>query len=403
MAVDRRNLEHKHPAPLWTLAFRPFFLATALWAAMALAVWVLIFLTGSTLPSRFDPLTWHIHAMLFGFVPAAIAGFILTAVPNWTGRPPIQGTLLIGLVVLWLLGRIACLISAVLPLWLTAAIDIAFLVALCAVVTREVVAARNWRNVMMPFPIGVLAIANLLMYLELAQVRVPAGIGWRIALAAIIALVSAIGGRIVPAFTRNWLTAHQATRLPAAHDRIDSAALASLHTGLITWAFFPRAQLVGMILLLAAVLNFWRLVRWRGMATQREPLLAILHLGYGWLALGAALLGVSLLSYLVPEAAAIHAFTVGAISIMILAVMTRVALGHTGRPLKADRITAMIYGAITFAAVTRISASFAGRFYFTLLVISALLWITSFLGFAWKYASILVSPRIDERSGFEQN
>jgi len=403
MAVELHNLEHKHLAALWTLAFRPFFLATALWAALALAVWILLFLTDNALPSRFDPLTWHIHAMLFGFVPAAIAGFILTAVPNWTGRPPIQGTLLIGLVVLWLLGRIVCLISAVLPLWPTAAIDVAFLVALCAVVAREVVAARNWRNVMMPFPIGVLAIANLLMYLELAQVRVPAGIGWRIALAAIIALVSAIGGRIIPAFTRNWLVACRAARLPAAHDRIDSAALASLHTGLIAWAFFSHSQLVGMVLLLAAVLNFSRLARWRGTATLREPLLAILHLGYGWLALGAALLGVSLLSSLVPEAAAIHAFTTGAISIMILAVMTRVALGHTGRPLKADRITALIYGAITLAAVTRISASFAGGFYFVLLVISALLWITSFLGFVWKYASILVSPRIDERTGFEQN
>lgn len=403
MAVEVRDLEHEPPAALWSLAFRPFFLAAALWAALALALWILVFLTGGTLPSRFDPLTWHIHAMLLGFVPAAIAGFMLTAIPNWTGRPPIQGARLIGLVTLWLLGRIVCLISAMLPLWLAAFIDLAFPVALCAVAAREIIAARNWRNLMMPLPIAVLAIANLLMYLELAQFNVPTGLGWRIALAAIIALVSAIAGRIIPAFTRNWLVKRQAAHLPAAHRRIDSAALATLHTGLLGWAFFPRLPLVGVVLLFAAAFNFWRLARWRGTATRREPLLAILHLGYGWVALGAALLGASLFSDLLPESAAIHAFTAGAIGTMILAVMTRVALGHTGRPLEADRVTTLIYGAITLAAVARTAAPFVKGFYFALLEISALLWFASFLGFAWKYASILTMPRPDPRSEPSQN
>jgi hypothetical protein len=195
-----RISERERPTALWSLGFRPFFLAAAVWAALAIALWIDLFLTGGALPSRFDPLTWHIHAMLFGFVPAAIAGFMLTAIPNWTGRPPIRGARLIGLVALWLLGRVACLISAVLPLWLAATVDLAFLVALCVVAAHEIIAARNWRNLMMPLPIGALAIANLLMYLELAQFNVPAGLGWRLAIAAIIALISAIGGRIIPAF-----------------------------------------------------------------------------------------------------------------------------------------------------------------------------------------------------------
>ena len=248
------------PASLWTLAFRPFFLAAAVWAALALALWIVLFMTGGTLPSRFDPLSWHIHAMLFGFVPAAIAGFMLTAIPNWTGRPPIQGGRLIALVALWLVGRIACLFSGFMPLWLGAALDLAFPFALCAFAAREIV-AHNWRNLMMPVPIAALGIANLLMYLELAGYNVPAGLGWRLAVAAAIILISAIGGRIIPAFTRNWLVKRGVTGLSVAHDMLDRITLAVLHTGLLGWAFFPASKLVGGILVTAAALNLWRLAR----------------------------------------------------------------------------------------------------------------------------------------------
>ncbi len=381
---------------LWSLAFRPFFLATALWAALALALWIVLFMTGSNLPSRFDSLTWHIHAMLFGFVVAAIAGFMLTAIPNWTGRRPIQGASLAALVALWLLGRIACLVSAFLPLWLAAAADPAFPFALFAVAAREIVATRNWRNLMMPLPIGLLGIADLLMYLELAQFNVPPGFGWRLAIAAIIILVSAIGGRIIPAFTRNWLVKRGPSALPAAHGRIDSAALAALHTGLLGWTLFPNSRQVGAVLLLGAALNVWRLARWRGTATLREPLLAILHVGYAWLVIGAGLLGGSLLIVAIPEPAAIHALTAGTIGTMVLAVMTRVARGHTGRPLEADHITTLIYAMITLAGVTRVAAAFADASSMALLDISALLWVTGFFLFTWKYWPMLVWPRIDE-------
>ena len=349
MAIAAPTMVANPAAGLWSLAFRPFFLAAAVWAALALTLWIILFMTGGALPSRFDPLSWHIHAMLFGFVPATIAGFMLTAIPNWTGRPPIHGAPLVGLAVLWLVGRIACLVSAVLPLWLAAAVDLAFPVVLCAVAAREIVAARNWRNLMMPIPIGVIAVADLLTYLELAGYGVPAGLGWRLAIAAIIALISAIGGRIIPAFTRNWLVKRGASALPSPHSVIDRVALATLHTGLLGWALFPTSKPVGAILLAAAALNLWRLARWRGLATLPEPLLAILHLGYAWVVLGSALLGASMLSSAVPEAAAIHAFTAGAIGTMVLAVMTRVARGHTGRALEADRITIAIYLMITAA------------------------------------------------------
>lgn len=384
------------PTALWSLAFRPFFLAAALWAAFSLTLWIVLFETGSALPSRFDSLSWHIHAMLFGFVLAAIAGFILTAVPNWTGRRPIQGSALAGLVALWSLGRAACFVSAYLPLWLAAALDVAFPLVLCTVAAREIVAARNWRNLMMPFPIGVLGIADLLAYLERAGFSVLAGLSWRLAIVAIIALVSAIGGRIIPAFTRNWLVKRGHSALPAAHGPIDSIALATLHTGLLGWAFFPTSRLVGAVLLLGAAFNVLRLARWRGTATLREPLLAILHVGYAWVVIGAGLLGGSLLTAAIPASAAIHALMAGAVGTMVVAVMTRVARGHSGRPLEADHITTLIYVMILLAGVTRVAAAFVDISFMDLLNISALLWVASFLIFAWRYWPMLIWPRIDQ-------
>jgi uncharacterized protein involved in response to NO len=388
-------------AGLWSLAFRPFFLAAAVWAALALTLWIVLFMTGGALPSRFDPLSWHIHAMLFGFVPATIAGFMLTAIPNWTGRPPIHGAPLVGLAVLWLVGRITCLVSVLLPLWLAAAVDLAFPVVLGAFAAREIVAARNWRNLMMPVAIGVIAVADLLTYLELAGYGVPAGLGWRLAIVAIIALISAIGGRIIPDFTRNWLVKRGAPALPSPHSVIDRVALTTLDTGLLGWALFPTSKPVSAILLAAAALNLWRLTRWRGLATLPEPLLAILHLGYAWVVLGSALLGASILSSAVPEAVAIHAFTAGAIGTMVLAVMTRVARGHTGRALEADRVTIVIYLMITAGAAIRVMAEFAGTSAMTLLAASAVLWVTGFGLFAATYGSMLLSPRLD--AGQRQN
>jgi uncharacterized protein involved in response to NO len=391
-----------HPIALWSLAFRPFFLAASLWAALALLLWMILFVSGIAFPSRFDPLTWHIHAMLFGFVLAAIAGFILTAIPNWTGRTPVGGGRLVALVTLWLIGRIACVMSAFLPLWLAAAIDIAFPVALCGVAVCEIVAARNWRNLMIPVPIGVLAIADLLMYLELAGFDIPPGFGWRLALAAAIALLSAIGGRIIPPFTRNWLVSRGSALNPVSHRWLDRLALVTLHGGLLGWAFLPASRPIGGVLLLAAILNLWRLAGWRGFATASEPLLSILHVGYGWVVLGAALLGASMLSDIVPEPAAIHAFTAGAIGTMVLAVMTRVSRGHTGRALEADGVTISIYTIVVIAGLARVAAAFADARSVQLLEISALLWVTSFGLFAISYGPMLISPRANHPEPLDQ-
>ncbi|MGH7069945.1 MAG: NnrS family protein [Acetobacteraceae bacterium] len=373
-----------------SMGFRPFFLASAGWAAIALALWLAMLNGWLGLSSRFDPLAWHIHEMLFGFVLATVGGFLLTAIPNWTGRTPVAGGWLTLLLGLWALGRIVCLGSRLLPAWLATAADLAFVVALGMVAAKELLAARNWRNLPVVGPLGLFAVANLLMHLEAAGIAVPAGLGWRLGLIAALVLISAIGGRIVPAFTRNWLTLRGQPALPAVRNRVDRAALGFLHAGLLAWALFPGLGAVGYLLILAGALNFWRLARWCGAATLSEPLLLILHVGYAWLAVGAALLGFSMAGAFVPLSAAIHALTVGAIATMILAVMTRATRGHTGRALVADRPTVAIYLLITAAALARLAAAWTVVAAMPLLLVSGALWIGAFSLFAIVYGRMMV-------------
>jgi len=376
-----------------TYAFRPLFLAAGSWAIISIAVWLAMFLGYVRLPTRFDPLTWHIHEMLFGFVMAAVGGFLLTAIANWTKRLPVSGYPLALLTGLWVLGRIACLISADLPAWLAIGGDLSFPVALLAVAAREIIAGRNWRNLLMTVPLAVFVSADLLMHLESLDFAVPNGLGWRLGLAAPIMLISVIGGRIIPTFTRNWLFKRRSTRLPMPHDVTDIVAVGVLNIGLILWAMFPDLRLTGVILVVAAVLNAWRLARWGGGATLAEPLLFILHIGYGWVVIGIVLLGLSLLDVGVPVASAIHALTAGAIGIMILAVMPRVTLGHTGRELTANRSTVVIFILINAAAIMRVAASWNISGMMILLALSGICWIAAFGLFEIVYGPMLLTRR----------
>ena len=296
--IAARRLAGRSVPAFLTLGFRPFFLAAAVWSAAALALWITILASGGVLPSRFDPLTWHIHEMLFGFALAAIAGFLLTAIPNWTGRLPVRGLPLASLAGLWLLGRMAGLISALMPVWLAVAADLAFPVALAGVIAREIVAGRNWRNLPMVAPVTVLAIADLLMQLEAAGIGAPPGLGWRLGLAGVIVLISVVGGRVIPSFTHNWLAKRPHARLPVTTKAVEHAALGTLHTGMIGWAFVPDFRPVGVLLLLGAATNYGA---WRAGGAPPpglNPLLLILHIGYTWLVLGAGLLGLSVLARL---------------------------------------------------------------------------------------------------------
>jgi uncharacterized protein involved in response to NO len=388
-----RSCKVKLMPPLLNAGFRPLFLAAATWSAVSLAVWLALRAGDIDLPSRFDPLTWHIHEMLFGFVMAAVGGFLLTAIPNWTNRAPVAGMPLAVLVALWLLGRIACLVSAAIPGWLAAIADLAFAVALEAVAARELFAAGNRRNYPLLVPVIVLAIANLLMHLQVLDFAIPFGLGWRLGIAAMIVLISVIGGRIVPAFTRNWLTARGTSVMPPTSRMLDRLALGTLHAGMIAWTFLPDWPPSGVLLLVAAALNLARLAAWRGVAALSEPLLLILHVGYLWLVAGIALLGLSLFSDAVPAAAAVHALTAGAMGTMILAVMTRATLGHTGRALRADAMTITIFILVTAAAALRVASAWPISVQVELQDVAGLAWIAAFALFAVQYGPMLLAAR----------
>ncbi|WP_020174449.1 NnrS family protein [Methyloferula stellata] len=393
--ASRIHTGSKSEPPLWlTQGFRPFFFAAAIWSIGTLVIWIAMLATGRALPSIFDPLSWHVHEMLFGFCMAAAAGFLLTAVPNWTKRPAVSGRVLASLVGLWLIGRLACAFSAFMPAWLGSGLDLVFPVALIAILAREIIASRNWRNLVMLAPLAVLAAADLLMHLEATGGHVPAGLGWRLGLGAMVVLMAVVGGRLIPTFTGNWLAKRDiALPMPVQHAWLTPASIAALSVGLLGWAALPDSQAFGAVLMIGGILNISKLARWRGLATGSEPLLFILHVAYLWMVVGVLLLGLATFD-IVPQSAAIHALTAGAMGTMILAVMTRVARGHSGQSLTADTITRWIYGLVTLAAVFRVIAAFAAAPGPSLLLYAAaILWIAAYAVFIFAYSPTLLSKR----------
>jgi uncharacterized protein involved in response to NO len=383
---------------LLTHGFRPFFLAAGLWAVAAMAWWLWTLAGGAPPPTVFDPITWHAHEMLFGFVVAAIAGFLLTAIPNWTGRLPVRGWRLAALAGLWLAGRIAVAVSALIGAGPAAAIDVAFLVALAATVLREIVAGGNWRNLPMAAVIAGLAVCNLLVHLDFVGHSGTASLGLRLGIAIVAFLIAVVGGRIVPSFTRNWLQKREAgrpsdqVRGPAPFGWPDRAALAATAVAGLAWAAAPEARATGAMAILAALALGVRLSRWCGLRTLAEPLLWVLHLGYGWLAAGFALLGLSLAFDVLPVTAAFHALTAGAMGSMTLAVMTRATLGHTGAALTAGRGTTAVYGLVSVAALSRVLVGAVPDFASSLAVLAGIAWIAAFALFTVIYAPLLVAP-----------
>jgi uncharacterized protein involved in response to NO len=376
-----------------TYGFRPFFLGAALWAGLAMALWVPMLMGRVVLPTAFDPVSWHAHEFLFGYLGAVVAGFLLTAVPNWTGRLPIIGWPLGALAALWLSGRIAVALSAALPWGIVAVVDLAFPVALAAAIGREIVAGRNWRNLIVLGMLAVFASGNLLFHWEAARGDYAAqGHGFRLALGAGLMMIAVIGGRIVPSFTRNWLVRRGPGRLPVPPMQgFDRVALLVLLAALLLWVVLPADRVTGGALVLAGALHLARLARWAGHRTLAEPLVAVLHMGYAFLPFGALALGAEILAPgPIGAAAAQHLWMGGAIGLMTLAVMTRATLGHTGQALAAGSGTTAIYAALVAAVLARVAAGLwpaeAGLFN----VAAGLLWIGAFGGFALVYGRLLL-------------
>lgn len=381
--------------PFFRGGFRPFFFGGAAWALIAIALWIFSLMGELRLPTGLDALAWHRHEMLFGFVGAVISGFLLTAVPNWTGRLPIAGWPLASLFGLWAAARLALLFSAMTGLWLAAILDVGFFFVLGLLAAREVLEANN-RNLPIVGMILLFGIADAVDYLAVTGAIPAPDLGWQIALSIVLLLISLIGGRIIPSFTRNWM-AKRGIRsgLPTQPGKFDLLVIGATAFALLAWVSGPATAPIGVVLIAAAVLQLVRWVRWRGFRTFADPLVLILHVGYAWLPAGLALLGLSLME-IVPRSAAIHALTAGAMTTMILAVMSRASLGHTARELKANAATVVIYLLVTAGALLRVSASLGVIDYDLGIEVAGLVWGGSLLLFLIAYAPVLWRPRLGE-------
>lgn len=391
---QQRRRAWQGPA-LWGFGFRPFFLFGALWSGIAMAMWIAMLTGWAGPPTRFSPVDWHAHEMLFGYLPAAIAGFLLTAIPNWTGRLPIMGGPLVGLFALWVAGRIAVAFGASTPAIVVAVVDVSFLIMFALAAAREIVAGKNWRNLKVLGLVLGLAGANLVYHVEaFGAGQAASGFGARLATAIAVMLIVVIGGRITPSFTRNWLAKREGGEvslgLPA---RWDGTANLIAALAVLAWIVFPDTWFTAIACALAGCAHAVRLVYWRGWRTGPEALVWVLHAGYAFVPLGFFLIA---LAWTAPEAlaprAAQHALMAGAIGVMTLAVMTRASLGHTGRVLHATPAITTIYLCAIVAALARVISGFSGSPIW-LLHAAAGLWIAAFLGFVAIYAPLLVKPR----------
>jgi len=381
----------------WTIlsfAFRPFFLLGALFGMVAVLVWLAVLHGSGWVPAATDPIAWHAHEMLFGFAGAAIAGFLLTAVATWTGRPKVAGPLLGALVAAWLVGRCAMLLGRLLPDAAVAIADLAFPILLAAIALREIIGGNSRRN----FGIAavMVAFAALDGVFHLGRSGLWPGAD-RVALLltayGLLVLITVVGGRIIPSFTGNWLKLRGDANLPRSRPWVEAFLIPLVVLVGLADSLEAPAILTGILSLAAAALHAWRLSGWRGQATGAEPLVAILHVAYAWLPIGYLLLGLTALGLPLPRSAALHALTMGGVGTMILAVSTRVALGHTGRALKAAPLTVLAYVALSVAVIIRILSPLVPGASLALIDAAAAGWVAAFGLFLVVYWPILTRPR----------
>jgi uncharacterized protein involved in response to NO len=385
---------------LFDYGFRPFFLLCGLFALTIVPLWLFRFAHASVPFGTLPGVYWHAHEMLFGFTGAAIAGFLLTAVPSWTGSRGFAGRPLIVMVVLWVAGRVAMAMTDVMPSWLAAALELSLLPALLVLIAPPIVRARN-RN------LPILAVVTLLWLMDAAYMRafgtgdilLAAGTA-RVSVDLVLLLVIVIGGRIVPAFTGNALRKMGADVAPVSRGWIEAIAIGSVAAIVPCDLFLPDSAAAGALAAIAAAAHAARLAGWRSFRVRGEPILWVLHVAYAWVPVGLALKAALLLGQAGFAAKWQHAITFGAFGTMILAVMTRASLGHTGRPLVAKPSITVAYLLLTIGALLRVfGGAWTPEYYLLTLTAAGLCWSAAFAIFVWVYGPILMSPRIDGRQG----
>ena len=378
-------------------AFRPFFLLAALWAAAAIIIWVAAYSGAPVLDDVVDPLGWHQHEMLFGFVGAAVIGFLLTAIANWTGRPLLGGAALAALAALWVAVRVTFALG-IGALWLALTLELLLFLAVAAFAAREVILSGN-RNLPIAIIVALVGISAAIDLAETGGILTDYYIGLRSGISLIVMLIGLVGGRIIPAFTRNWLTREGAAPpMPVMTSPADIRVLGLTAIAMVAWLLWPNTIAVGWLLLAAGLSHLWRMSRWQGWRTYRDPLVVVLHLAYLWMPVGLGLLGLHLAFDIVSRSAAIHALGAGAMGLLILAVMSRASLGHTGRTLQAGSGLTLAYALVFIGALVRVLTSVGLLEGIWPIHLSAALWAGGFVLFAALYFPILTRPRLDDPS-----
>jgi len=385
---------------LWGRAFRPFFLGTAIYAALAIPLWIGIWLGAVPAPDWVLPMWWHGHEMMFGFTAAAIAGFLLTASPVWTGGPALSGKPLAILFAIWVAGRVAFVLAGFLPAWIIATVDIVFLPAVALALVRTLWGSGQHRNYALVGVVVVMAIANGAMHADaLGLMQGVAGRALRFAIDGVVVLILVISGRITPAFTRNALRRRGIERAVGSWPWLNGLAIGAAGAFAFASLLTAPAPWTGILATIAGLAAAARLAGWQTWHTRSDPLLWSLHAGSAWVAVGLLLVGASDLGAPIPAAVGLHALTAGATGSTIIAVMTRVGLGHTGRPLELPDRVVWCYALVHFGALARITAPFLGGDQHAILLVSGVAWAAGFGLFALRYGHILTAPRPDGEPG----
>jgi uncharacterized protein involved in response to NO len=394
MTDETSKQDDDHGTAFFSYGFRPFFFSAAVFAGMAVPAWIMALIWSDSAGFVGTVRGWHVHEMVFGFLPAVITGFVLTAIPNWTDRPPIKGRELLLLWSVWLAGRLVMATPWV-PVLVSSIVDAAFLMAVAGIVWREIAAGHSWAQTPIGLLISLYAAANI-GYHVLGLSGASSDVGARLGLGLIMMLLALIGGRVTPNFTAEFLSTYRPAVQPAPLSRMDGLSVALVALAAVVWMVIPEHPVTGWLLVGAGLINVGRLLRWYGWLTWPEPLVLMLHVGYGWLAVSLLLMGGATLGVGLPMADALHALTTGAVGAMTLAVMTRASLGHTGRARHADRMTVCMYGLVNLGAVLRVVGPSTGLPESVVLGGAAACWSGAYLLFAGVYGRYLFSASLDE-------
>jgi uncharacterized protein involved in response to NO len=385
---------------LFAYGFRANFFLAGIAAITLVPVWAMGFVAGTPVGSGWPPTLWHAHEMLFGFIAIAMAGFMLTAVPSWTGQKGFAGTPLVVLAAVWVAGRLAIASSSWWPAWVPALVDLAFLPFLATLVMIPLLRSKN-RNAPLLVVLGALWLTNLAFHIGLIHKDMPfARHALFVGVDIVLVLVTVIGGRIIPAFSTAALRQLGVEDALKSRTALTVASLV-LMTGIaVIDVFSLESRVAGWAAAAAAAVQCIRLLQWRTLKTLRQPIVWVLHLGYAWLPLGLALKAAALLGGYAIAAFWLHALTIGALTTMIVAVMTRAALGHTGRPLVVHPMIVVAYVLLTAAAVLRVfGLSILGLSYPWVIIWAAFFWTAAFALFVGIYTPILWGPRVDGKPG----